>query len=856
MNAAAETALPPARRLVDHIATAAARMAPTWPLDRFIAVNPYWGWVDRPMPEAAASLGTLAGTRLTMPREWFRAQWEAGRLQRRHLHAAALREAAALGKHDPCATALQTSLSELEAALAGRSAPLSRLPLVTDLRDRAAPPRPGSSWTDLVTHQVSQHCAAFFDHHQAGWSMDRSPGLYGSWRRQLASDRGISWRMGAAALRERLAALPTEAQALIAAALDAMAVAEDARSPYLSAVLMAIGGWGAWCSHERWQARLNGTDDDTVVHLLAIRLCWEWLLFEDAGPGSIPPGWAVRWADAQATSDALQRAQRTDWLLQCAMEIAYQEPLILGLSRPVAKLAQAPAPAAVQAVFCIDVRSEVFRRALEAVSPAVHTRGFAGFFGLSIAYAPTGSALERPQLPGLLAPVHRVTENLDDLDLGRVLAARRRSALQWRQCWSAFRGAPASAFSFVETMGLLYGPKLLVDSLPSSALPARWEDTGLPAGAAAALRPCLPLTRSDPAAAAALARGILGAMGLVSGFAPLVLLTGHGSRSANNPHAAGLDCGACGGQTGEVNARVLADMLNAPAVREHLRDLGIDIPGGTHFVPALHDTTTDEVALFDTDAVPASLLDTLADLHGWLEAAGNRARAERAASLGLSALAGRASALKQAVLQRTNDWSQPRPEWGLADNAAFIVAPRERTRSLNLAGRSFLHDYDHRLDADRGVLTLIMTAPMVVTHWINMQYYASTVDNRRYGSGNKLLHNVVGGHLGVFEGNGGDLRIGLPIQSLHDGHALRHTPLRLSVFIEAPRAAIDTVMSGHAIVRQLVCNGWLHLFRIDPDTSTVEQYRDGGWAAATGLAPRTSDLGHAYSGTSLRGPTC
>ena len=80
-----------------------------------------------------------------------------------------------------------------------------------------------------------------------------------------------------------------------------------------------------------------------------------------------------------------------------------------------------------------------------------------------------------------------------------------------------------------------------------------------------------------------------------------------------------------------------------------------------------------------------------------------------------------------------------------------------------------------------------MTAPMVVTNWINMQYHASTVDNRRYGSGNKVLHNVVGGRIGVFEGNGGDLRIGLPMQSLHDGHTLRHAPLRLSVFIEAPR---------------------------------------------------------------------
>ena len=99
----------------------------------------------------------------------------------------------------------------------------------------------------------------------------------------------------------------------------------------------------------------------------------------------------------------------------------------------------------------------------------------------------------------------------------------------------------------------------------------------------------------------------------------------------------------------------------------------------------------------------------------------------------------------------------------------------------------------------------------------------------RYGSGNKLLHNVVGGHIGVFEGNGGDLRIGLPLQSLHDGQKWMHTPLRLSVFIEAPRAGIEAVMQKHAIVRQLVDHHWLYLFRIDPHTSAVEAWLENRW---------------------------
>ena len=67
----------------------------------------------------------------------------------------------------------------------------------------------------------------------------------------------------------------------------------------------------------------------------------------------------------------------------------------------------------------------------------------------------------------------------------------------------------------------------------------------------------------------------------------------------------------------------------------------------------------------------------------------------------------------------------------------------------------------------------------------------TTASNAAFGSGEKTLHNVVG-LIGVLEGNGGDLRVGLPMQSVHDGARFVHEPLRLNVFIEAPVARART----------------------------------------------------------------
>jgi uncharacterized protein YbcC (UPF0753/DUF2309 family) len=815
-------------QLEPSLATACQRIAPTWPLDQFIAVNPYWGFVDQPVAAAARQLGEMSGTPLVMPRAFYRAELQAGRLTQAHLQ----------GAID--ASRADCDVAALLAGLNAEPAVQPAQTLITTLLDGERDLSHAVAWVDFVTHQVSQHCAAYFDVSQAAWNPERT-GLYSSWAAQAANDHSAALLMGYTGFGQRAAALPRGARELIVAATLALGLQPAQCADYYSALLMSINGWSSWCAYERWQACLGAVpgqvDDDKIMELLAIRLAWEWLLYQNKTSPQFAPKWIAECHRFDCRTALLDNSIKYGWLYQTALELAYQQPLCQDLMRAPARALSKPVVLpAVQAIFCIDVRSEVFRRALEASSSAIQTRGFAGFFGLFISYSPTGTNMTRPQLPGLLASSRCVTDECDSPSLGQVIARRRMQGLQWRKTWQEFRSTASSGFTFVESCGFLYAGKLLKNTLGNHSTPLTVEQTGLSNADVQSMRPRLQDLAGGNAQAelesrCTMAAGILGAIGLRQDFARIVLLAGHGSQTANNPHAAGLDCGACGGQTGEVNARALAALLNDAEVRSGLVAKGISVPAGTWFLGGLHNTTTDELTLYDTDLLPASHVADLQQLKASLLQAGQRARAERAPALGLAHLAKDAAQLESSIMTRANDWAQVRPEWGLANNAAFIVAPRARSQHLDLAGRAFLHDYDYAQDATLGVLELIMTAPMVVTNWINMQYYASVVDNPRYGSGNKVLHNVVGGRLGVFEGNGGDLRIGLPMQSLHDGSNWRHTPLRLSVFIEAPRAAIDSIMAKHLVVRQLVNNQWLHLFQIETvgPQSIVSRYIDSAW---------------------------
>ncbi|WP_134440882.1 putative inorganic carbon transporter subunit DabA, partial [Methylacidiphilum caldifontis] len=135
------------------------------------------------------------------------------------------------------------------------------------------------------------------------------------------------------------------------------------------------------------------------------------------------------------------------------------------------------------------------------------------------------------------------------------------------------------------------------------------------------------------------------------------------------------------------------------------------------------------------------------------------------------------------------------------------------------------HSYDYREDPSGRWLMNIVNGPLIVAHWINMEYYFSTVDNAVYGSGSKVTANVVGG-LGVMQGSHSDLKPGLPWQSVRDTDgAPYHEPMRLLVVIEAPRERIQGVLDALPLFRQLVHNAWVHLLMYDPMTEELVRYQ-------------------------------
>jgi uncharacterized protein YbcC (UPF0753/DUF2309 family) len=260
-------------------------------------------------------------------------------------------------------------------------------------------------------------------------------------------------------------------------------------------------------------------------------------------------------------------------------------------------------------------------------------------------------------------------------------------------------------------------------------------------------------------------------------------------------------------------------IANKPEVREELRKRGIDIPDDTTFIPSLHTTTSDEMDFYDTDSLEGEDLQQFNKMVEDFKVASKKSREERVEVL--------PNAQNESDLfLKTKDWSEPRPEWGLARNMGVFAGPRESIKHVKLDNRLFMHSYDANIDTDNAeILTRIFNGPLVVGEWINLEHYFSTTDNNIYGAGSKVYHNIVS-KIGVYNGNYSDLKIGLPTQSvLTEGEAY-HEPVRLLTYMEAPLETVGAAVEN-SIAKEFILNEWIRPVIIDKTAKKVYSFEDG-----------------------------
>lgn len=698
----------------------------------------------------------------------------------------------------------------------------------------------GEFANELNVH-IIKWCKLYLDESQAVWSMPhREKGFYGAWKTMIPYDPALNY-----STRKHLQSLPDDAEHALVKGLTALEIPSSEAQDYFEAHLLALPGWAGMML---WRSQQSAKEEKLFLEYLAVRVSLEWALLQPYLPlpklkaeeqELIEPlltKW-MKWGDisiedweklspveAKARlllADHFDRFVRSRLWLE-AWEKTYEVHIKDMMTSKQFPIVQPTMPALAQFAFCIDVRSEPFRRQLENAGP-FETFGTAGFFGLPIETIKLGSAHSHDSLPVMFKPKHKVIESSTDDDL-KQYKQRENTVHSISHTFNKLKHNMLTNLLLPE----ISGPWLSLQTLARSFVPQRtgyamrkwrkrWSHkpaTKLSLDHINTLDSVLPVGFSEKEQVF-YANQALKMIGLTEHFAPLVVICGHSSHSTNNPYSSALDCGACGGASSGFNARVLATLCNLPKVREALEKEGIIIPKETVFAAAEHITTLDELRFIYLPELSEAAQRSLEYIQPKLSKVRDQANAERMVQL--PTLHPHYKNPKGEVQRFAEDWSEVRPEWGLARNAAFIIGERTLTEACNLEGRAFLHNYQWKNDDNGDILAKIIAGPAKVAQWINLQYYASTVAPHYYGSGNKTTQTITAG-IGVMQGNASDLLFGLPWQSvMQSDQEAYHEPLRLLVVIQAPRKQIEQLMARDSAFLQKVRHGWIRLASIDDE---------------------------------------
>ena len=753
-------------QILSSIEIATKRIGTTWPLYSFVTSNPLSGYEKLPFEDAV---------------------YEAGRFLKSNTYPSASIYRQALENKDIDQTILSVMLKEAEL----QKSPEAYL-MEMEIDEKMPVDKPTSK-LDVV---MSKWLAVFMDEGMAEWQMpNKEEGFYKAWKALAIYDKDI-WKPS-------LKHLPKTSIEALEQVLSAHNISDI--TEVFSAHIAALPGWTGYIKHRIdtnsvWQQQFPITIQD----YLAVRLTI-------ANHLNIP----LEIPTENSKNESITKLKHL-WLK--AWEATFQNKLVSDLKTSNTSFDltenKNQSPDA-QLVFCIDTRSEMIRRHVEA-SGNYETYGYAGFFGIAADYQHYQEDISIKSCPPIVGSPYKITETSNEklVDEDNNFKNEKKQTKAKTHILKRLKNMLPSSFGFVEGAGAFYGLSLLGQSFaPKSYFKIKNRNKR---DYESFCQPKIAYNDGDKERQdiaikekVAIVKSGFDLMGW-NHFAPLVVFAGHGSHTANNPFGSSLDCGACAASPGRHNARLLATLANDKWVRRELKtEHNINIPTTTIFIGAEHNTTTDEIVLFDAH-IPASHTEHIKILKKNLEKAQETATSER-----LNVTSGSVELAQKKSL----NWGETRPEWGLAKNAAFIVGSRDLTSSMHLDGRCFMHSYNWKSDTEGTALAGIMGGPMVVTQWINNHYYFSTVDNDKFGGGSKITHNITG-QFGVVQGNGGDLKMGLPLQSLKASDTeMYHQPLRLTTIIHAPLGRVELILRKNKHLETLLDNEWMYLKVIDSNDS-------------------------------------
>lgn len=662
----------------------------------------------------------------------------------------------------------------------------------------------GISELELLNLHTIKWCQVFFDEGQSIITMpDKKEGFFPSWKKLVPYD--VKIHQNNPNIIAYLKGLPENSSSVISEVVHAMKLSDQNALFLFEMMLMSLKGWAGYIKYlSVWMPQdeksfLQNTRRTLMMDYLAVRLVLYRLLTESSNLFSADATNAVKnWSSDNSIKLILDDIKKS--------ESSYTKKLLNLLHQSSQSLVSEDRrpPAAIQCIFCIDVRSEPIRRLIEQKND-YKTFGFAGFFGAPVKMKVHAQDSLHYAAPVLLSPQHTAEFCLCEGKKEKRFLRNNRLFQQLKKTYASAKYNIGSPCVLAETLGPFMGLWMLSKTFfPKLVNYIRKKFYLLPPSS---LKSLILTETIDIEIQVNWAETLIKMLNLTNHFGNVIILFGHAAKTENNAYASALECGACGANQGGYNAQLMAEILNQTSIRKKLESRHIFIPKQTCFIAAEHITTNQKFQFYNLD-------------HPLLSIELKKKIQKDFAEIS-QFLSKKSSQLKMNSI----NWAETRPEWGLAKNGAFIIGPRQLTASIDLEGRAFLHSYDWEVDHTGTNLEVIMTAPMIVAQWINHQYLFSTINNMLYGGGSKITQNITG-KKGIMQGNASDLMPGLSLQATFETDEKRyHHPQRLLVIVYAPRKRVQEIIEKHKILQDLFFNQWLFLSVIEPKDKTIYTFQ-------------------------------